>query len=68
MKFHEIEDRIIRLLDKIELIQINIEQEKNEMDNILHEMNERLKFYEIDYKDLQNLVEIEKLFNCWFFK
>ena len=60
MKFHEIEDRIIRLLDKIELIQINIEQEKNEMDNILHEMNDRLKFYEFDYKDIQNLVEIEK--------
>ncbi len=60
MKFHEIEDRIIRLLEKIEQIQLNIEFEKNEMDNILHEMNERLKFYEIDYKDLQNLVEIEK--------
>ena len=60
MKFHEIEDRIIRLLEKIEQLQLNIEFEKNEMDNILHEMNERLKFYEIDYKDLQNLVEIEK--------
>ena len=60
MKFHEIEDRIIRLLDKIEQIQINIEQEKDEMDNILHEMNDRLKFYEFDYKDIQNLVEIEK--------
>ncbi len=60
MKFHEIEDRIIRLLEKIEQIQLNIEFEKNEMDNILHEMNDRLKFYEFDYKDIQNLVEIEK--------
>ena len=56
MKFHEIEDRIIRLLEKIEQIQLNIEFEKNEMDNILHEMNDRLKFYEFDYKDIHNLV------------
>ena len=60
IKFHEIEDRIIRLIEDIEQISLNSELEKNEMDYILHEMNERLKFYESDYKDIQNLVEIEK--------
>ena len=59
IKFHQIEDRIIRLLDLIQQIKLDEAIMKREENNIIYEMNERLNFHEREYNLLKDIYENE---------
>ena len=59
IKFHQIEDRIIRLLDLIQQIKLDEKIMRQEDNNILFEMNERLNFHEREYNLLKDIYENE---------
>ena len=59
IKFHQIEDRIIRLLDLIQQIKLDEKIMKKEENNIIYEMNERLNFHQREYNLLKDIYESE---------
>ena len=60
IKFEEVEDGIIRLLDNIHQMKINKIYEQEDMEKNLKEMNERLIFYEKDFESINNFYKIEE--------
>ena len=60
LKFTEIEDRIIRLINEIHIMQIEERIKKSEIKTTIHDMNERLVFHEKELEDLKKLCKFEE--------